>query len=173
MSIHIIIDGYNLIRQSTHLSILDQQNIQQGREALIDMLAAYKKIKAHHITVVFDGTRAPEFSQQRDQQKGIAILFSHHSQSADDVIKKMACRQRQKALVVSSDQDIIRSAASCGAATIGSNDFESKLVMALYANGNEVSDDDYEGWKPTTRKKGPSRRQPKRQRRDKVKIRKL
>jgi len=40
MSIHIIIDGYNLIRQSTTLSILDQQDIMLGREALVDMLAA-------------------------------------------------------------------------------------------------------------------------------------
>ena len=173
MSIHIIIDGYNLIRQSVHLSILDQQDIQQGREALIEMLAAYKKIKAHQITVVFDGTRAPLFSQQRDHQKGIAILFSHNNQSADDVIKKMARREKQKALVVSSDQDILRSAESFGAATINAIAFESKLMTALYSNGKEITDNDYEGWKPTTRKKGPSRRQPRRQRRNKGKIRKL
>jgi hypothetical protein len=61
MSIHIIIDGYNLIRQSGYLSNLDLQDIQYGRQALIDMLAAYKKIKAHRITIVFDGTRAPQF----------------------------------------------------------------------------------------------------------------
>ena len=86
----------------------------------------------------------------------------------------MARKERQKALVVSSDRDIIRSATACGAATIRSDDFENKIVTALYANGNEISDDDADvGWKPTTRKKGPSRRQPKRQRRNKGKIRKL
>ena len=56
MSIHIIIDGYNLIRQSTTLSALDQQDIMLGREALVDTLAAYRKIKHHRITVVFDGS---------------------------------------------------------------------------------------------------------------------
>ena len=74
MSIHIIIDGYNLIRQSKQLSVLDLEDIQLGREALIDMLAAYKKIKAHRITVVFDGTRSPLLSLQRDRQKGITIV---------------------------------------------------------------------------------------------------
>ena len=54
MPIHIIIDGYNLIRRSKKLSAFDVQDIQLGREALIDMLATYKKIKAHRITVVFD-----------------------------------------------------------------------------------------------------------------------
>ncbi|MEN8246931.1 MAG: NYN domain-containing protein [Thermodesulfobacteriota bacterium] len=58
MAVHIIIDGYNLIRQSPELSYLDRQDLQQGREALLGMLAAYKKIKHHQITVVFDGIDA-------------------------------------------------------------------------------------------------------------------
>jgi len=173
MSIHIIIDGYNLIRQSNTLSILDRQDIQQGREALVDMLSAYKKLKAHRITVVFDGTRAPLFSQQRDRQKGISIIFSHSGETADAVIKKMARKERQEALVVSSDQDIVRSAASSGAATISADDFENKLAMSLYLDGSEMDRDNTEGWKPTTKKKGPSRRLSRRQRRNRVKTRKL
>jgi predicted RNA-binding protein with PIN domain len=74
MSIHIIIDGYNLIRQSNSLSDLDRQDIQLGREALLDMLAAYQRIKRHMITVVFDGTNAPPFSQHENRVKG--IIFS-------------------------------------------------------------------------------------------------
>lgn len=173
MSIHIIIDGYNLIRQSRDLSILDRQDIQQGREALVDMLAAYKKIKSHRITVVFDGTDTPLYSQQRDQHKGISILFSRDGQTADAVIKKMARREMQKALVVSSDQEIARSAASSGAATISANDFESKLAMSIYMGGAETDRDENEGWKPTTKKKGPRRRLSKRQRINRVKIGKL
>ena len=109
MSIHIIIDGYNLIRQSKRLSLLDLQDIQVGRDTLIDMLAAYKKLKSHRITVVFDGATAPSFSRYRDRRKGIAIIFSRKGESADAVIKKMARKERQAALVVSSDQDIIQS----------------------------------------------------------------
>jgi uncharacterized protein len=173
MSIHIIIDGYNLIRQSSYLSNLDLQDIQLGREALIDMLAAYKKIKAHRITVVFDGTRAPDLARERDRQKGIAILFSHNGETADAVIKKMAGGEKQKALVVSSDQDIVRSANSSGAATINAVDFESKLIQASHIDGMESGRDDYDGWKPTTKKKGPGRRLPHRQRKNKAKISKL
>ena len=50
MSIHIIIDGYNLIRQSNRLSALDNQDIQLGREALLYMLAAYKKVFFGEVT---------------------------------------------------------------------------------------------------------------------------
>ena len=173
MSIHIIIDGYNLIRQSKSLSILDLQDIQLGREALVDMLAAYKKVKSHRITVVFDGTAAPRFSQQRQRHKGISSLFSHAGESADTVIKKMARREKQKALVVSSDRDIVQSAASNGAATVSTDEFENKLMMSMDIGGIQIEGNDHDGWKPTTKKKGPSRRLSKRQRKNSVKIRKL
>ena len=173
MSVHIIIDGYNLIRQSRRLSELDLQDIQLGRDTLVDMLAAYKKIKSHRITVVFDGTRAPQFSQQRDRRKGISIIFSHKGESADSVIKSMARKERQRALVVSSDQDIVQSAAASGAATVSANDFENKLTMSFDSDERQSDGDDCSGWRPTTKKKGPSRRLSKRQRINKAKIRKL
>ena len=173
MSIHIIIDGYNLIRQSNQLSAIDLQDIQLGRDALVDMLAAYKKIKAHRITVVFDGTRASLLSLQRDRQKGITIVFSHIGESADTVIKQMARREGQKVLVVSSDLDIVHTVEARGAATISSEDFENKLTLSQYAGGMEIDRDAYDGWKPTTKKKGPSRRLSKKQRKTRTKIRKL
>ena len=173
MSIHIIIDGYNLIRQSTALSALDQQDIMLGRDALVDMLAAYRKIKPHRITVVFDGINSPAFSPQRNRQKGISMRFSRSGESADDVIKRMAHNEREKALVVSSDRDVADSAAASGAATISAQEFEAKIEMAAHLDSPNGDDEDLRGWTPTTRKKGPSRRLPKKQRRNRMKIKKL
>jgi hypothetical protein len=85
----------------------------------------------------------------------------------------MADREKQQALVVSSDLDIVRSAASSGAATISAVDFENKLTMAAHMDGMEPNRDDYDGWKPTTKKKGPSRRLSKRQRQNRAKTSKL
>lgn len=173
MSLHIIIDGYNLIRQSTTLSRLDQQDIMLGRDALVDMLAAYRKIKPHRITVVFDGHHSPAFSQQRDQKKGIAIRFSRRGESADDLIKRMASKEREKALVVSSDLEVANSAAAYGAATISAPLFEGKIGMAVQLDVLEIENEDHAGWTPTTKKKGPSRRLSKKQRRNRMKIKKL
>jgi predicted RNA-binding protein with PIN domain len=173
MSIHIIIDGYNLIRQSKQLGALDMQDIQLGREALLDLLAAYKKIKAHRITVVFDGTRSPMLNLQRDRQKGITIVFSHSGETADRVIKRMARREGEKAMVVSSDREIVRAVEARGAATISAPEFENKLTLSQYAAGMDIDRDAYQGWKPTTKKKGPRRRLSKKKRKTRVKIRKL
>ena len=173
MSIHIIIDGYNLIRRSRSLSTLDQQDIQLGREALLNTLSSYKRIKHHRITVVFDGTHAPPFSHHKNRVNGIRIKFSRSGETADTVIKKMAAKEREKALVVSSDLDIVNFAASMGAATISSLAFEEKITMAVHTDTKKDEGQNQEGWVPTTKKKGPSRRLSKKKRRNRVKIRKL
>jgi predicted RNA-binding protein with PIN domain len=173
MPIHIIIDGYNLIRQSATLSTLDQQDMMLGREALVGRLAAYRKVKPHRITVVFDASHSPAFSQHRDRQKGIAIRFSKRGESADDVIKRMARKERNKALVVSSDREIVNFAESYGAATISAPQFENKIEIAVQGDHHKNESDDNTGWTPTTKKKGPSRRLPKKQRQNRRKIKKL
>jgi predicted RNA-binding protein with PIN domain len=173
MSIHIIIDGYNLIRQSNRLSVIDRRDIQSGREALLDTLAEYRKIKKHKITVVFDGTNAPSFSPRVEKLNGVKILFSRKGELADTVIKRMAATEREKALIVSSDLDIVNYAESQGSATISSPEFEGKVTMAVYIDTNGSVMEDKGGWVPTTRKKGPKRRLSKKKRRSRVKISKL
>ena len=154
MSIHIIIDGYNLIRNSSSLRTLDLEDIQLGRDALVEMLAVYKRIKAHKVTIVFDGTNAPTHFQHRQRIKGIDLIFSRSGQTADTVIKKMASREREKSLVVSSDREIVRSAESHQAATIRSPDFEEKLLLAGYMDVKGIEDgNDAGGWTPTTDKR--------------------
>lgn len=173
MAIHIIIDGYNLIRQSQTFSMIDLQDIQLGREALIDALAEYRKVKRHRITVVFDGTSAVGLGRHRDCAKGVEIHFSRSGETADAVIKKMASREREQALVVSSDRDVVNFSASAGAATISSPEFENKLALNTPMHMSLPEDNDDAGWIPTTKKKGPSRRQSKKERRLRRKISKL
>ena len=151
MSIHIIIDGYNLIRQSNTLSMIDRQDIQLGREALIDTLIAYQKIKRHMITVVFDGTNAPSFSQRKNRVQGITVKFSRSGEVADAVIKRMVSREKEKALVVSSDLEIVNFATAKGAATISSAVFEEKISQALFMENKGVESKEDRGWVRGTR----------------------
>jgi predicted RNA-binding protein with PIN domain len=173
LSIHIIIDGYNLVRRSTTLSLLDDIDIQQGREALIDTLVQYKKLKGHRITVVFDGTNAPLFFQKRDRVKGIEVLFSRSGETADSVIKKIASREKEKVIVVSSDREIVDYVLSKGAASVSSEKFESMISMAAHMDNDLNDEDEYTGWVPTTKKKGPSRRLSKKERKNRGKTKKL
>ena len=174
MAIHIIIDGYNLIRQSPDLAALDRKDLEWGREALIDLLAAYKKLKPHRITVVFDGNSEPSIYGRRDRRKGITVRFSHGGETADDVIRRMARKEGSKALVVSSDREVMDAAEAAGAVAMGSLAFEEKIAMARYMvlkGGGEPAESN--GWIPTTRKKGPSRRLSKKKRKARARFKKL
>jgi len=173
MAIHLIIDGYNLIRQSPELAGMDRRDLQLGRDALVDMLAAYKKLKPHKITVVFDGSAGPSLYGSRDRVKGIAVRYSQGGESADDVIRRMVRREKAKALVVSSDREIMTAAESAGATALDSAAFEEKIALARYLAVKGGDETVSSGWVPTTRKKGPSRRLPKRKRRARARVDKL
>lgn len=175
MSFHIVIDGYNLIRQSNTLSNFEKQDIQLGREMLLDRLVSYKKIKRHKITVVFDGTNAPSFSPRRDRLRGIDIVYSRSGETADSVIKRIARKERGKSMIVSSDRDIVNFSEKQGAATISSTDFEQKMKVAVFMGmkGIEPESEDPSGWIPSTKKKGPRKRLSKRDRKSRIKIKKL
>jgi len=173
MALHIIIDGYNLIRQSPRLKRLDHQDIQLGRQSLIEELARYQRRKRHRITVVFDGAKAPVNNRPQDRIRGIDIRFSRTEESADIIIKGMAAREKENALIVSSDRDIVVFAMSQGAAVISSPDFGEKIAQSALSLDDSPLLHEIKSWNPSTKKKGPSRRLSKRERKNKLKTRKL
>lgn len=175
MPLHVVIDGYNLIRQSKRLSAIERTGLQEGREALLEELASYRRMKHHAITVVFDGAFADTPLRTKERYKGVNVIFSRPGKSADAVIKRLVARERERAVVVSSDRAVSDSAAQHGAATMGSVEFEKKMQIAaqLDAFSPDLGGREVNGWAPTTKKKGPSRRPPKRMRKSLTKTRKL
>jgi predicted RNA-binding protein with PIN domain len=175
MSVHIVIDGYNLIRQSPTLSSIEHRSLEEGREALLQRLVSYKKVRHHPVTVVFDGADTDHSAEARRQWKGIHVLFSRPGELADSVIKRMVTQERERAVVVTSDREIADFAAELGAATMDSAAFEIKMNAASHTemNHTDLFEEEAQGWKPTTKKKGPSRRLTKRQRKSRIKTKKL
>ncbi|MBW1740520.1 MAG: NYN domain-containing protein [Deltaproteobacteria bacterium] len=176
MSVHIVIDGYNLIRQSPTLSIIEHRSLAEGREALLQRLVSYKKVKRYPMTVVFDGAGAGSLMEARTRWKGIHVVFSRPGELADSVIKRIITRERERVVVVTSDKEIAHFAAKHGSATIDSIEFENKMTMAIYGEfipPADFSEEEDISWIPTTKKKGPSRRPSKRERRSHAKIKKL
>lgn len=173
MATHIIVDGYNLIRRSPSLSRLDRRDLALGREALISGLAAYRKIKPHRITVVFDGVDAPADCPARDVQRGVHVLFSRRGETADAVIVRLAGQEREKALVVTSDAAVARAAQACGAAAIDSPEFEFRLMQATAVKEAVPFEEEPAARRVDTRKKGAGHRLPKRVRKNLKKASKL
>jgi len=175
MSTWIVIDGYNLIRQSPFFSPIDKKDMEEGRRALIKSLWRYKKLKACRITVVFDGGQIENTIPQKEGTLGIEVIFSRPGEKADDVIKRLASKERDALIVVTSDREVADFSERAGSAVVSSHDFEERLEMALYQDMKGIVEDDEmdDTSRISTRKKGPSTRLPKAKRRARMKLARL
>ena len=158
----LIIDGYNLIRQSPLLRAAEAESLEAGREALLEYLEVYRRLKHHKITVVFDGEKSFHLSLQKEKVKGITVIYSGLGEKADDVIKRMV-QKDHNVVVITSDREIIDFAERHQATAILAQEFLPKLEMAYYMEVKGVVREGEEVLHPISPvKKGPSRRPPKR-----------
>jgi uncharacterized protein len=166
---HIIIDGYNLIRQSDVLRLHERQSLEAGRKALVHLLAGYRKTRGHRITVVFDGWLSGPPQEERDREAGIEIIYSRRGEKADEVIKRLARQHADETIIVTSDRPVMEAAIRSGATAIPSREFEVRIRQTRNAPAQgqcqpRKDDDDDDPSTRGTKKKGPSRKSSKRDR---------
>jgi predicted RNA-binding protein with PIN domain len=176
-TMHILIDGYNLIRQSVSLKRFERQSLDAGRKALIAWLADYRKRKDHRITVVFDGWESGPAQEERDYACGISIIYSGRGVKADDVLKRITAATDEEIIVVSSDREISSYTTRRGKATLSSAEFEfivnrQSSPSADDQIASQKDEEDEENSRPAN-KKGTAHRLSRAQRHAQTKIRKL
>ena len=175
MAFHLIIDGYNLIRQSSELLRFEKQDLEKGRAMLLQYLKAYQQVKRHTITVVFDGWAEGNLLESRDRVKGIDIIFSRRHEKADEVIKRIAAQKKAAVTIVTSDRELGDACSFHGCPVISSPEFLGKMALAQLVRQKGGSEDNNEDSRLSkgTKKKGPSKRAPKSARRHQSLLKKL
>jgi uncharacterized protein len=168
---HLIVDGYNVIRQSPRLQLLDAMDLQAGREALLELLAHYRRRSHHQITVVFDGWQHGDLKESRDRYQGILVIYSRRGERADEVMKRLLIQERERSLVVTSDREIQVCAEQAKAAWINAGEFE--LAHLHDPSGAAEPDAEADSSTRGTHKKGPARRLSKRLRQRQQRLKKL
>ena len=170
---HIIIDGYNLIRQSPSLLQYENQGLEEGRYELIRRLSRFKKERGHTITVVFDGWISGSPKEERYNEKGITVIYSRKGEQADEVIKRMARKGRSSVIVVTSDRSVADAATRSGGTAIPSPEFELRLTMPDVIPSEDTNEYGDEHSRLTGKRKGPSKRLPKKKRRVRARLKKI
>lgn len=172
---HIIVDGYNLIRQSPRLLREERRSLEQGRNALLRWLKPYGQARRHRITVVFDGWERGEAQEERDRQGALHIVYSRRGEKADDVIRRIVARSGEEILVVTSDRAVATFVERRGGAVLSSPAFEELLDRQGMAAGEEGEEEKAVAEPEEERriKKGPCRRLSKKERRTRQALRKL
>lgn len=135
---HIIIDGYNVIG-------IFHKDLEKARDSFVDLLMRYRKIKAHDITVVFDGYKNSAGTEHVSVSGGVKIIYSRLGERADNVIKRIVSNERKEWLVVSNDRDIINHAWAADSIAVPSEKFleiVSKRAGQAVSGAREYSDAD-------------------------------
>lgn len=121
MSLHYIIDGYNLMKQIPQ--VIGKRPFQR-REDFIRFLEIERPQGKNQATVIFDG-REDVFLPRMDSE--IEVIFSRR-ETADEKIKKMLEKENPKNLIVISDDNEIKYFAKIrGIKSIGAKEFLSKI----------------------------------------------
>jgi predicted RNA-binding protein with PIN domain len=168
---HLIIDGYNLLHVDRTLIQLNPIELQWERDRLIGQLSAYQKVKHREITVVFDGWQGGWSTEKRERKNGIEIIFSKVGEKADEVIKRLVKERGAGATVITSDREISKYAERMAVAVIASDQFKEKMEKASIEVEQGLQNDDEEG--RGLKRKGPSRRLSKKEKRKLQAFRKL
>ena len=177
MATHIIIDGYNLMNASPRLSLEGEIALELGRDALLEVVAAYRRRKKHRITVVFDGWIDGSPSGTRQRRKGLEIVFSPKGVKADNVIEDLAVRYGDAAVVVTTDHALGDGVERRGGQVLTSEAFLERIADAgvVEMDGQLGGDEEAPeaSMRHLTKKKGPARKAGKKERQRDARLKKL
>lgn len=168
MEIHLIIDGYNFIKNTAGYRC-DWSRIQTGKDRLVDDLCSFNSRRNYSVTVVYDGWKNGGPVESYEKVGGIHIIHSRKGETADTVIMRMCGEYPGDLVVVTADREIISAVIGHGGKTLSPPEFQQKISYSsnsLDTHFDDEFDEDPAYSRPvTTRKKGPARRIPKAKRR--------
>jgi len=131
MSLHYIIDGYNILHHPNLASA--NKKIQDPKAALLDFIRINRLTGSlkNKISLVFDGY--PDVSGKSRDNANIEIIFSRH-ESADERIKRMveASGRRKSIIVVSDDKEIKFCVKAAGASCLGVEEFTQSKARPVH-----------------------------------------
>ncbi len=124
MSIHYIIDGYNVIKQIAYFT---EKRLEEGRNSFIKFLETSRPQGSfnNQVTVVFDGKSEIIYPKK---MSSIEVIFTN-DETADDKIKRMVNNSpnRRRLIVVTDDKGIKFFVRDLGTKTMSVKNFLSKV----------------------------------------------
>lgn len=137
MSLHYIIDGYNILHHPNLASA--NKKIRDPKAALLEFIKINRLTGSlkNKIVLVFDGY--PDDSGKNRDNADIEIIFSRH-ESADERIKRMVENSsgRKNIIVVSDDREIRFCVKAAGASCLGVEEFTHRSLKPAHLQKTET-----------------------------------
>jgi predicted RNA-binding protein with PIN domain len=122
--VHLIVDGYNVTKKG-----FGDVSLEQQRTRLIAALAGLAAQSGAEVTVVFDGA---ERIAGLPGTRGVRVLFSRKSETADEVIRQLVRAEPdgRPVVVISSDREVADGVRRHGAYPLSSDTLLRRLARA-------------------------------------------
>ncbi len=120
----VLVDGYNLIRQSGAFSDLAEADLGAARQQLVDRLCNYAGFTGAEVWAVFDAYRVKGRGPREDDFHGVRVIYTEKDETADAFIER-ASREagKRRVRVVSSDAQVQQISLGHGALRASSREF--------------------------------------------------
>lgn len=86
---YLFVDGYNIINSWDDLRELSSLSLEVAREELIDIMAEYQYYSGTKVIIVFDAHMVKSNSGKSENIKGVDVVFTKESETADQYIEKV------------------------------------------------------------------------------------
>ena len=85
----LLVDGYNMIGAWKELRLLRDENFEDARDRLVELMAEYKAVKGWRVIVVFDAHLVPG-TEQLYIKHDVEVIFTRKNETADERIEKLS-----------------------------------------------------------------------------------
>lgn len=152
----------------------ERDDLESGRDTLIEELSRYRAQKGHRVTVVFDGGGSIHLGGSSGKKMGISVVYSPQGRTADDVIKGI-CRDNGADILVSADRELVQAARNNGITPLSPDRFWDSVEMEKYRQlkGLEEDDEFDEHADFNARGSAPGKKGSRKERRDRQRLSKL
>jgi predicted RNA-binding protein with PIN domain len=123
----ILVDGYNIIKNTPELLAAERRSLAAAREALAHKLSVKYRHTPHQVIVVFDGQQ-PRESEEHVQR--VRLIYTAQGQTADGVIARLAreaAGRGQTVVVASNDWEVRGSVKEAGGHSASSQELADHL----------------------------------------------
>ena len=111
----ILIDGYNVIRNTPGLLAAHERSAAAGREALLAQVATTYRHTPHSVVVVFDGDGVSERTEAVPRSGRIRVIYTARGHIADDTLVRLSAEAQAagtQVRLVTEDGELARRAAA-------------------------------------------------------------
>ncbi len=145
----LFIDGYNVVNSWPNLKIhMKDNNIDEAREKLIEILSEYQAYKKIDIILVFDAYKVKDSIRKKERFSNLEVIYTKEKETADTYIERKLdlIGRKHRVTVATSDNTLQQIVLSRGGIRLSSRElyYDVKNTKAEIRRKNQkIKDDDF------------------------------